>query len=189
MDTDFAIYVSSTEWIEMRSVSFLTIKGSQCSAPLRGKDVLALCLSTRETLRIDGETLPPSRPGIRGKMLSHILREGTWTSKQKPRQSIDESFLVPADSRLGVHRLSVQVRSCQLECESQPFIPVGYPIPIETTQPGMFGVLLLVSELRGELQLLSEQRPALQSPVVSLTLVNRSIRQGVAFEVEVIQVG
>src|SRR6266446_6512812 len=153
MNAEFAVYVVSTEWIKIKAGSFLSIKGNEIAAPLRGRDVPAKCVTTGERILIHGEGLSPSRPGMRGKMLAHVLREGSWSAKQPPKEAIDGSFLVPEDSRLKAYLYPVRLLSFYLECESEPFLPIKYAIPIEATVSGYRGVLLLRDEANGELQL------------------------------------
>ena len=119
-------------------------------------------------------------------MLAHVLREGSWSAKQPPKEAIDGSFLVPEDSRLKAYLYPVRLLSFYLECESEPFLPIKYAIPIEATVSGYRGVLLLRDEANGELQLLSEEKPMLPSPGLALSLIKKSVFAGIAFEVEIL---
>jgi hypothetical protein len=184
---NFVVYVSSTEWIETRSGGFLSFRGSQIADPLRGRSIRCRCLRTDELIDVAEGGFRPSRPGLEGKMWSHILKEGVWASQSRPSSSLDNSFLLSAELNLIVQSFSIRLVHSYLHSISSDLQLISDPIPIQLRQPDLRGIIRLGTGGQGRIDILTERENQKLGGRLEVFLVNKNVSDGIVFVVELLR--
>ncbi len=188
-DNEFILFVTSTEHIKLKGIRFAAIKGVRVGESLGKYPILCKSSSTNEVIAIDGQSFSPTRAGLEGKILSHMMQEGNWTTKSEISDKLKNSFLLPSCSSLFDFSYDIKLIKYYIDVENKNLHSdvIGHPIPVVVANIGLKGVLILSKNDIGILKILNTQEPELLNTELELFLANKDVFDKVAFEIVMIE--